>query len=214
MGPHSPSVRARFLGLCHCLISSSLLFASPLPARAQTQELIQGLSKHCWQGSQCLTLCPPAHVRTAQKRSVKEERLVSRALNRTDVEKKKSESSRCMRKSKKKGCFPTGPSSSQVGGREVSCMLPLLSKADRVSGTSSDWGQRPSLQFNCTRAGSPSQMQPKASMVKLRVIFVPVRHSALLLESIPASTWFRHAATRLASSALVLIPPCLAGGEN
>lgn len=71
-GSRSPSGCARFLGLCHCLISSSLLFSSPLPARAQTQELLQGLSKDSWQGSQCLTLCLSEHVRTAQKRSANE----------------------------------------------------------------------------------------------------------------------------------------------
>lgn len=58
MAPNSPSGCARFLGPCHCLISSSLLFSSPLPARAQTQELFLGLSKDSWQGSQCLTLSP------------------------------------------------------------------------------------------------------------------------------------------------------------
>lgn len=93
-------------------------------------------------------------------------------------------------------------------------MVPFLSKADQVSSTFSDLGQRPSLQFNCTRAGSPSKVQLKASMVKLGVIFVLVKHGALLLGSISASTGFSHPATRLASSALVLISPCLAGGEN
>lgn len=57
-------------------------------------------------------------------------------------------------------------------------------------------------------------MTLKASMVKLGVIFVRVKHGALLPGSIPASTSFSHTATRLASSALVLIPSCLAGGEN
>lgn len=37
-GPHSPSGCAHFLGLCHCLISSSLLFSALLPARERMQE--------------------------------------------------------------------------------------------------------------------------------------------------------------------------------
>lgn len=57
-------------------------------------------------------------------------------------------------------------------------------------------------------------MKLKASMVKLGGIFVRVKHGALLPGSIPASTGFSHTATRLASSALVLISPCLARGEN
>lgn len=56
-GPHSPSGCAQFLGLCHCLISSSLLFSALLPAREWTQELFQGLSKDSWQVNQDLNLC-------------------------------------------------------------------------------------------------------------------------------------------------------------
>lgn len=61
----------------------------------------------------------------------------------------------------------------------MSCTVSFLSKADQVSGTFSDWGQRPSWALTCTRAGSPSKMQLKASKAKLGVIFVPVKHSAL-----------------------------------
>lgn len=74
-GSHSPSGCAHFLGLCHCLISSSLLFSALLPARERTQELFQGLSKDSWQNNQDPNLCRPGHVRTSQKRSVKEKGL-------------------------------------------------------------------------------------------------------------------------------------------
>lgn len=57
-------------------------------------------------------------------------------------------------------------------------------------------------------------MQLQPSMVKLGVNFVPGKHGILLLGPIPAPMGFTHAATRLASSALVLIFPCLAGGDN
>lgn len=70
------------------------------------------------------------------------------------------------------------------------------------------------LGFHCTRFGSLYEVQLQPSMVKLGVILIPDKHGILLPGSIPAPMGFTHAATGLASSALVLIFPCMAGGDN
>lgn len=72
----------------------------------------------------------------------------------------------------------------------MSCTIPLLTKADQVSGTFSDLGQRLSSRLKCPRAGSLSKMQLKASPVMSGVIFVPAKQDALLPGSTAASAGF------------------------
>lgn len=125
-GLHSPSGCAHFLGLSHCLISSSLLFSALLPAREHTQELFQGLSTDSSQENQDLYLCQPGHIKTSQKRSAKEEGLFLGPQIKLRQKKKKLESKGCMRKA-----FPKVPPSPRLEAEWCpawSCFFPRQTK--------------------------------------------------------------------------------------
>lgn len=137
-------------------------------------------------------------------------RIFSGAPNQADVEKKEVRKQGVHEKSTPRGC-----SFFQAESRVVSCMVLFLSKADQVSGTFTDLGHfRIPLYKIWIATNSSYLVQLQPSMVKLGVISVPSKHGILLPQSIPVPMAFTHAATRLASSALVLIFPGLAGGDN